>query len=67
MDNLIERLNEELSLKDDKNILLAMAYGSRVNGNYNENSDLDIFLVTEYKKFISAMLIDGIKVEMLFQ
>ena len=41
-----------------------MAYGSRVNGNYNENSDLDIFLVTEYKKFISAMLIDGIKVEM---
>lgn len=62
-EELINRFLEETAYLENESLLLLMAYGSRITGNESKNSDLDIFMVTENKKFIATRLIDGIKVE----
>lgn len=55
--------NIEQLLKENE-ILLLMAYGSQINGNATESSDLDIFIISENRKFIAVKKTSGIKVEM---
>lgn len=53
---------EEITKRHE--VLLLMACGSRIHGNATEKSDLDIFIVSENRKYISVKRINGIKVEM---
>lgn len=62
-DELIQRFLEETHYMDNEQVLLIMAYGSRVTNHYHANSDLDIFIVTEFESFIASMLIDGVPID----
>lgn len=59
----MDRFLEETGYLEDDNILLLMAYGSRITNTEKANSDFDIFMVTENKRYLSTKMIDGIKVE----
>lgn len=61
MNELLNSIEEFLKKQE---ILLLIAYGSRITGNAHKNSDLDIFIVTENQKYISKKIIEGVKVEM---
>lgn len=60
---LINRFLEETNYINNDAIILIMAYGSRITNTNHPQSDLDLFMVSEHEKFISSLLIDGIKVD----
>lgn len=64
INELIKRFLEETNYQGDKNLMLMLAYGSRVIGTADENSDLDILIITsKNKEYRSARLVDGIIVD----
>ncbi len=62
-EQLLERFLEETNYLEKDEILLIIAYGSRLTNSYTSSSDLDIFVVTEHNTFTAARLIDGYKIE----
>ena len=61
VEKLMDRFLEETGYLEDDNILLLIAYGSRITNTEKANSDFDIFMVTENKRYLSTKMIDGIK------
>ena len=61
---LIKRYLEESNAIKDKNIMLLIAYGSRITHNATKNSDLDILIITsQLTGYKSSRLIDGIPID----
>ena len=50
----IDRVNKLLGKRVKKIIL----YGSYARGDYNENSDIDIMILTEYRELVSNIAFD---------
>ena len=50
VEELINRFLEETNFQNRKDLMLLMAYGSRVAGTNHENSDLDILYITSLKR-----------------
>lgn len=63
-DELIKRYLEETGCLENDSNLLIMAYGSRIYKHENQNSDLDVLIVTSSRGYYrETQLIDGIEVE----
>ncbi len=61
---LINRFLEETNFESKNDLMLLMAYGSRVVGTAHENSDLDILYITSKKRqYRGRRLVDGILVD----
>lgn len=45
--DILQKISEELS--SDRRILRAIAYGSRVRGDYRDDSDLDVLVIVDKK------------------
>lgn len=61
---LIERFLEETDYQSNKDIMLMMAYGSRVTGFSTDASDLDILIITSDKHEARiSRFVDGIPIE----
>lgn len=61
---LINRFLEETNFQEKPDLMLLMAYGSRVTGNNHENSDLDILYITsKSREYRGCRLVDGIPVD----
>ncbi len=60
-EELFARYCEETGVLEDENNLVVIVYGSRVTGQNNENSDLDVFIVSKInKKVEKEQIIDGV-------
>ncbi len=61
---LINRFLEETNYQNKSDLMLLMAYGSRVTGTAHENSDLDILYITsKSREYRGSRMIDGISVD----
>lgn len=61
---LIERFLEETNYNHKEEVMLIMAYGSRITKKSTSNSDLDILIITSKKtEYRQSRIIDGILVD----
>lgn len=61
---LINRFLEETNFQSQSDLMLLMAYGSRVTGTNHENSDLDILYITsKSREYRGSKVVDGISVD----
>ena len=64
VEELINRFLEETNFQNRKDLMLLMAYGSRVAGTNHENSDLDILYITSLKRqYRCARIVDGVLID----
>lgn len=55
---------EETDIKNNRKVLLVMAYGSRITHNSRKNSDLDILVVIDNDcGYRAEMMIDGVHLD----
>lgn len=63
---LIKRFLEETNYNQNKDVILIMAYGSRIMDNASSSSDLDILIVTSRTiSYRGARMIDGIPIDIM--
>lgn len=61
---MIERFIEETNYFYHDDVVLIIAYGSRITANFSPNSDLDILIITSKKgTYRQALMIDGIPID----
>lgn len=62
-EELFDRYCEETGVLEDANNLVVILYGSRVTGKNDENSDLDVFIVSKDDKKDKEQIIDGVRTQ----
>lgn len=61
---IVNRFLEDTKFDTNSNILLLIVYGSRVTNTNTQNSDLDLFAITNYSKdYKMKRIIEGCLVE----
>lgn len=63
-EELIKRFLEETNYHHHKDVVLIIAYGSRITSTFRSNSDLDILIITSRNgTYRQALMIDGIPID----
>lgn len=65
INELIARFLEETNYDNTDDVMLIIAYGSRVTNTATENSDLDILIITSKSTYKQSILVDGIPVNVI--
>lgn len=61
---LIEKFLKETDYKSNDNVVLIIAYGSRLTSTFREDSDLDILIITSQNgMYRQAMMIGGVSID----
>ncbi len=64
LDELIEKFLEKTGFLNDKKVQAIVVYGSRVRGNSKASSDLDVLVITDYRRnYKCGMKIENVTVD----